>query len=150
MAVEYPPVSFHFRVRFTGKSELAGEIHFQSVSGLNVELQTETIKEGGENRFEHVLPTRSRYSDLVLKRGVIKDSALIAWCRNAIENLIVEPITMKVDLLNEEHNELISWTIYHAWPKKWSISDMNAEENAVLIETLELNYNFFEVDHSQP
>ncbi|MCB0555661.1 MAG: phage tail protein [Phaeodactylibacter sp.] len=148
MPTEYPPVSFHFRVRFTGKSELAGEIQFQSVSGLNVELQTETIKEGGENRFEHVVPVRSKYSDLILKRGVVKDSKVIAWCRKAIESLAIEPITLKVDLLNEEHNELVSWTVYHAWPKKWSVSDLNAEQSAILIETLELNYNYFEVNHS--
>lgn len=143
MPFEYPPVSFHFRVEFTGKSDLKDDIRFQSVTGLNVEMETESIKEGGENRFQHVVPVRSKYSDLILKRGVVKNSKLITWVRNAIENLEVEPITMQVKLLNEEHEELITWTIYHAWPKKWSVSDLDAEKSAVLIETLELNYNYF-------
>jgi T4-like virus tail tube protein gp19 len=66
----YPPVNFHFAVHFGASSnidlkknnfKLTGEgISFQSVSGLSVQIQTENIKEGGENRFEHVEILRPR------------------------------------------------------------------------------------------
>ncbi|MEO0408411.1 MAG: phage tail protein, partial [Cyanobacteria bacterium P01_A01_bin.135] len=69
--IRYPPVSFFFDVIFQevpfGKD--AVETRFQSVTGLSVDMQTETLKEGGENRFEHILPVRTKYSPLVLKRG---------------------------------------------------------------------------------
>ncbi|MEM7659809.1 MAG: phage tail protein, partial [Bacteroidota bacterium] len=77
----YPPVSFYFVVSFTGEG-LDGETaetQFRSVSGLSVEFQTEALKEGGQNRFEHQLPTRTRYTPLVLKRGVLLGSKLIEW-----------------------------------------------------------------------
>ena len=38
--------------------------------------------------------------------------------------------------------------IMHAWPKNWKIGELNAERGEVLIETLELNYNYFEFTHS--
>jgi phage tail-like protein len=150
MAFYYPPPGFHFKVEFIGVQSGEDDNLFQSVSGLNVSLQTETIKEGGENRFEHIIPSRSKYTDLVLKRGLLKDSGVIEWCRAAIENFEFKPITVIVHLLDENHGTLVKWELTHAWPKKWSVADMNAEQSAVLIETIELNYNFFRVNHSEP
>ena len=150
MPFYYPPPSFHFKVEFLNIQATDNDILFQSVSGLNVSLETESIKEGGENRFEHVIPTRSKYTDLVLKRGVLKDSGVIKWCREAIEQFQVKPVTVLVSLLNEQHEALVVWNIKHAWPKKWSVADLNAEQSTVLIETIELNYNFFTVNHSAP
>lgn len=144
----YPPPGFHFKVEFLDIQDEANDILFQNVSGLEVSLETESIKEGGENRFEHTLPTRSKYNDLVLKRGVLKDSSVIKWCRKAIERFEFQPITVLVHLLNEEHEVLIEWRLFHAWPKKWSVAELNAEQSAVLVETIELNYNFFKVNHS--
>ena len=150
MAFTYPPPGFHFKVEFLEVQSGEDDNLFQSVSGLNVSLQTETIKEGGENRFEHTIPTRSKYTDLVLKRGLLKDSGVIKWCRSAIENFEFKPITVIVHLLDEKHATLVKWELTHAWTKKWSVADMNAEQSAVLIETIELNYNFFTVNHSEP
>ena len=148
MADYRPPVGFHFRVEFLDIQTVADDILFQSVSGLTVTMETESVKEGGENRFEHVMPVRSKYSDLVLKRGVLVDSGVIAWCRDAMEAFIFEPTTVLVHLLNANREPLITWNVVHAWPKKWTVADLNAEQSSVLIETLELNYNFFTVNHS--
>lgn len=150
MANYYPPSGFHFRVDFLDIKTIDQDIMFRSVSGLSVSMETESIKEGGENRFSHTLPVRSQYSDLVLKRGVLVDSGVIAWCRAALEGFTFRPITVLVHLLNEKHEPLITWNVVHVWPKKWSTADLNAEASEVLVETLELSYNFFTVNHSTP
>ncbi len=142
MADYYPPLGFHFKVEFTGFS---GEFEFQSVSGLSVEMDTEEIAEGGENRFKHKVPVRTRYPKLVLKRGLLVDSEIIDWCKSALEYFDFEPVDLIVKLLNEEHQPLISWNVVHAYPVKWSVSDFDAEQNKLVIETLELNYNYFNV-----
>ena len=149
MAGYYPPVGFHFSVSFD-KSVTSSENDclFQSVSGLNVELETETIKEGGENRFVHTLPVRSKYPNLVLKRGMLTNSDVIQWCLDAFENLEIQPADLQVSMLNEDHEPLVTWNIKQAWPVKWSISDLNAEENKVMVETIELYYQFFTVQIS--
>jgi phage tail-like protein len=148
MAHYYPPASFHFRVEFPDISTIENDVLFQSVSGLTATMETETLKEGGENRFSHELPVRNKYSDLVLKRGALTSSEVIKWCRNALESFSFKPTTVLVHLLNDEHEPLITWNVAHAWPKKWSMADLNAEQNAVLIETLELSYNFFTVEYA--
>jgi len=139
-----PPVGFHFRVEFQLTDTQDGDARFQEVAGLGAELGVEEVVEGGENRFSHRLPTRARYANLILKRGLFKDSRLIDWCRKGIENFDFEPTTVNVTLLNEKHEPLSeTYSFLKAWPVKWSVSDFKAQENSLVIETLELAYTYF-------
>jgi phage tail-like protein len=140
----YPPVGFHFAVRFS-ISQTENDIRFQSVGGLSIEYETETIKEGGENRFEHTLPVRTKYSDISLKRGLLTDSDLLKWCLDAFENRVFVPADVQISLLNAQHEPLKTWSVVQAWPKKWAVSDFNAEENSLVIETLDLSYRYFKL-----
>jgi phage tail-like protein len=139
----YQTVNFHFKVEFTLNEE-GIDVRFQSVSGLDVTLDTETVKEGGENRFEHVLPMRRKCAPLILKRGLLKPTAsgLTRWLQKAFNDEEIEPLDIvTIKLLNEEHKPLMLWTINNVWPRSWKMGELNAENGAVLIETLELNYN---------
>jgi phage tail-like protein len=142
----YQTVGFHFAVSFNGLGMDNLDARFQSVTGLDVSLETESVKEGGENRFEHVLPVRRKYTDLVLKRGLLSPkvgSKITAWCKEAFDNYKIQPLNLEVVLLNENHQALMKWEVVHAWPKNWKLGELNAERSEVLIETLELNYNRF-------
>lgn len=151
MAGYYPPVGFHFRVEFGFLSSDTNDVRFQEVSGLGAEVSTEDLSEGGENRFTHRLPTRAKYANLVLKRGLLTDSKLVNWITNAVENIEAnpdtedeKPTTVNVTLLNEEHQPLAdTYSFINAWPVKWSVSDFKAMDNSIVIETLELSYQYF-------
>ena len=142
---EYPAVGFHFLVVFELFPQTPIDIKFQEVSGLNVEVQTESYSEGGENRFVHKLPTRTQYSNLTLKRGFFTFSGVIEWCRNAIENYDFKPTNLLISLLNESEIPLNSWYIVNAIPVKWDVSAFNAEQSQAVIETLTLSYQYFKV-----
>lgn len=135
-------MSYHFRVEF---NNIKGEFQFQSVSGLNIELETEEIAEGGENRFKHKLPVRTKFPNLVLKRGILVNSDLIKWCREAVEDFNITPTDLTISLLNDVHKPLMTWNVVHAWPVKWAVGDLNAEESKIAIETIELVYNYFNI-----
>ena len=145
MDIIFPPVSFYFHVKFTDISDQIFDASFQSVSGLAIDIQTDIVKEGGENRFEHVIPVRTKYQNLVLKRGVVTDSKLIDWCLKTFQNLDIQPADLTISLLNEKGEPLMTWNVVHAWPKKWSVEDLNAMESKVLIESLELQYQYFSI-----
>jgi len=98
----YPPWGFYFKVVFNDISKDKNDVRFQSVSGLSVEYDYESFKEGGENRFEHKLPVRTKYSDLVLKRGMLVDSSVIKWVIDAFQNRSFKPATITVTLMNEK------------------------------------------------
>jgi phage tail-like protein len=140
----YPTVSFHFRVDFNFGSP-GKDIAFQSVTGLDSTLETEEIKEGGENRFTHVIPVRRKYGPLTLKRAILApgDSDLTDWLKFAFDDQVVVPLdTVTIALLNQSHKPLMHWTINNVWPLSWKVGELNAEQGEVLIETLELSYNF--------
>nr|WP_315219958.1 phage tail protein [uncultured Duganella sp.] len=144
MSDYYPPWSFYYRVEF-GASKSKNDVRFQTVSGLSVEYDMEEYKEGGENRFSHKLPGRTKYADLVLKRGMLTDSALIAWFMDAFRDRVFQPTDVNVILMNEAGDPLRTWKIVQAIPKKWSVSDFNSGENTVVIETMELSYRHFNI-----
>jgi phage tail-like protein len=146
MPVYYPPVGFHFRVEFDLPGAGDSDMRFREVSGLSAELEEETYNEGGENRFVQKLPVRARYPDLVLKRGLLTSSVVRQWCQDAIQNLDIQPVTVWVTLLNDAHEPLQTYTVVNAWPKKWSVSDFNAESGEVVVESLELAYQRFKLD----
>jgi len=120
----YPPWGFYYRVEF-GISKDKNDARFQTVSGLSVEYDTEEYKEGGENRFTHKLPVRTKYSDLVLKRGMLTDSEVINWFFRAFRDRDFQPTDLNVILMNEKSEPLRTWQ--------------------VVIETLELTYRYFTV-----
>ncbi len=144
----YPPWGFYYKVEF-GISQNKNDVRFQSVSGLSVEYDMEEYKEGGENRFTHKLPVRTKYADMVLKRGMLTDSQVMQWCFNAFRDREFEPADINVILMNEQGEPLRTWKVAHAIPKKWLVSDFSANDNAIVIETLEISYRYFTIQEGE-
>lgn len=140
----YPPWGFYYKVEFN-ISKNKDDVRFQTVSGLSVEFDFESLKEGGENRFEHKLPVRTKYADMVLKRGMLTDSEVIKWFLAAFRDREFKPTDMSVILMNEKGVPLRTWNVAHAIPKKWLVSDFNSQESSLVVETMELTYRYFTV-----
>jgi len=144
----YPPVGFHFKVEVLDLPANDFDVRFTEVSGLSVEMATEEVAEGGESRFIQKYPVRAKYPELVLKRGLLRNSAVWDWVRECIEDFQIKPKNINVTLLNENHDPLMTWHVIGAYPTKWAVSDLNAANNAVVIETLQLFYQHFTVKKS--
>lgn len=148
----YPPVGFTFKVEFL---DVPGggddtEQRFQEVGGLSVEITTEDVNEGGENGFTYKLPKRAKYPNLVLKRGMLTSTALRQWLQDAMSSYFIaldlsfKPSDILVTLQNDEGEPLAIWKVIQAYPVKWNTSDLKATDNALVLETIELAYQFFE------
>ncbi len=142
----YPPPGFHFKVEILGLEPNDHDVRFSEVGGLSMELSTEEIAEGGQNRYVQKFPLRAKHPELVLKRGLLLNSAITDWIRAAIEDFVIEPKNVDVKLLNEEHQPLLTWHLANAYPTKWAVSDLNATSNTVVVETLQLFYQYFTLD----
>jgi phage tail-like protein len=138
------PVAFHFEVKFTGSGPQIKDAAFSEVSGLESSIDVESVVEGGENRFVHQLPKPVKHGNLKLKRGLTdKNSALVKWCKDVIEGDFskkIEPKNLIIDLLDEEHDPVASWTVGNAYPVKWSVGNFDAMKNELALETIELAY----------
>ena len=156
----YPPVGFHFDVRIAGVSDSLEIVtsklgvtpnidgKFSEVSGISYELEHDEYNEGGENRFAYHLPKTTKYSPLVLKRGLVSStSALGDWIGDTLTQGLNKPLELKhimVTLLSDENTPLVGWLFVNAYPTKWQASDMNASQNEIMVETIEFAYHRFE------
>lgn len=144
---QYPytiPVGFSFKVIFPALFFLDGnECSFQDVSGINVSIVTTDVQEGGVSAV-YKLPEKVKYDNLVLKRGLLKGSSLYLWMRNSFKNFDFRPMDVIVNLQDERGVPSVSWMFRKAYPVSLKISEFKAMDNAIVIETLELSYNYFE------
>lgn len=150
-ALPYPPVAFAFQVHIAGDRSLHGG-SFNEASGLDSETEIKTINEGGENRFSHRVPGRMKHQNLVLKRGImLTKSPLMTWCIDCLEGNLSKRIETKditVALLNEHRLPTLSWAMSGAYPVKWTVGKLAAQENAVALETVEFAYRRIKRDLS--
>jgi phage tail-like protein len=146
MSNYYPPVGFHFKVEVPDLSSNGDDVRFTEVSGLSVEMKTEEVPEGGENRFAQKYPGGVRYTEVILKRGLLIRSDLTDWIEQCINNFDIQPKEIFIKLLNENHEPLITWHLINAYPTKWSVSDFNSSNNAVVVESLQIYYQYFTVN----
>ena len=141
---DVPPVGFYFRVSFlTADSTSETEdidMRFQRVSGLSAEVTTSTQAEGGLNLFSHQLPERISYQQLVLERGMVIGSPLSSSFDEAMSAFQFKLADVLVMLLNEQGDPVANWLFTNSYPVKWSVSDLDANESKVVIETLAFAY----------
>lgn len=112
---------------------------FTEVSGLSIQTDVESRKEGGVNDFEYKLPKSTKYSDITLKRGLI-DWELWDWYQNVIKG-IIKRISGTIYLRDHSRNRIIGWHFYEAYPIKWEGSSFNASSNTVASETFVLTHH---------
>lgn len=145
-----PPIGYNFSVSLwpvTGNPNAKKDNYFQKVSGIGGSLQVEQITEGGVNDRYYNLPTGVRFDNLVLERGLAaKNSELGQWCYDTLtmSGNKVEIRGLVVQLLDHDaKKEVMAWTFFNCYPVKWRLSDLQAKESVLAIETLEICYSSF-------
>jgi phage tail-like protein len=136
---EDPARSFKFNVVLTldGVSIAA----FTECSGLSLEREVETYAEGGVNDYVHTLPVRTKYANIVLKRGIIKSDKLWQWYQKGIRDGQVERLNLSVKLYNAKGEVLQNWDIVDAYPVKWVGPTLNSGSAEMAVETIELAHH---------
>jgi len=142
-----PPLGYYFQVVFFigGLVPNPIDIRFQRVSGFRASMSPQTVEEGGENLFVHRLPGRINYENLVLERGLMTTPSLLNLeFQEAMSLFRFNTGNVLVMLMNESEVPVSSWFFYKTYPVSWSTSDLNANENQVVIDTLELAYTRYQ------
>jgi phage tail-like protein len=145
---DYPPTSFNFVVLFEPVRFEAGwgkgDASFSEAGGIGPEMEVESYREGGENRFVHSLPKGVKHPKLTLKRGVApKGSQLVKWCRTVLQGGLAKPIhtrNLGLYLLAADGSPLRGWTFQNAYPTHWTVDNFVADKNSVAVEKIELSY----------
>ena len=138
----YPLTKFHFQVDWGGT-----RIGFTEVSGLDVSLDVIEYRDGASREYSKIkMPGMVKYSNITLKRGTfLNDNEFYAWL-NTVQMTQIERRDITISLLNENHEPVMVWKIKNAFPVKVQSSDLKADGNEVVIETLELAHEGLKID----
>jgi phage tail-like protein len=129
-----PYLSFQFKVDL-GEKIVAG---FSEVTGLDVETEVETFREGGVHRHEQQLTGHTKFpSRLVLKRGMTRDDVLWSWHQDVMKGK-VKRRDVSIILQDSAGRDQWTWSFRAATPVKWVGPQFRAAGAEVAIETLEL------------
>ena len=112
---------------------------FSECSGLEMSMKVEEYNEGGNNGAVLKFPGRASFGNLTLKKGQGSSSALWDWHYSFVvgrgkrrDGLIV--------LLNELHVPNNIWYFRRGLPLKYTGPAMNATQNSVAIESIEISH----------
>jgi len=137
-----PPLGFRFGVFFFAGGVVPNPIdfRFKKVSGIGSSVLTTPLNEGGQNLYSQKVPEKVQYENLVLERGLAVGSPLAVEFNATMSLFKFSPSNVLVSLLDEAGIPLSSWLFMKAYPVKWTVSSLDADSNAVVVETLELAY----------
>jgi phage tail-like protein len=120
---------------------------FAEITGLNSELEIEEFREGGRNIGPRRFPRWGRYPNLVLRRGITRNTALWDWWADVITHSYTLQTTTAplrrsgVILLDgQDHRATAAWFFSNALPERLTSSGLSARSNEIAIETLELSH----------
>jgi phage tail-like protein len=116
--------------------------YFTEVTGLSAEVETLTYSEGGMNEFQHKLPTRVKYPNLVLKRGMTTKAELQKWFQKS--HTQAERTGIRLSMLDNAGTRIRTWSFVNAFPVKWTGPNFNVSQSALAVEQIEIAHEGIE------
>lgn len=135
-----PFAAFNFLVEVDGVIA-AG---FSEVTGLDTETDAIEYRNGDETQTVRKLPGLRKFPNIVLKRGLTDNRLLWDWRRRVMDGR-TQRQSGSVVLLNEAREEALRWNFRDGWPSKLQGPSLNAKQNDVAIETLEITHEGLEL-----
>ena len=117
---------------------------FQEVKGLGADLEVMAYPEGGSNDFVHQLPVRHSWNRISLKRGMVRDPGLWFWYLAGLTQSLGARRDGAVILLTPGGTPALSWIFRGGLAAKWAGPDLDAMQNAVAVESLEIAHHGLE------
>lgn len=153
----------------------AGMMGFTSVSGLSYNVNVEQIREGGYNTTLRQVPTQVNFSALQLDRGVLigsrqnwdwmrmllrvvqgRGSAKKVHFRSDVQISVLQtPVRYGGGGFRAESSSaeasyddrvVMRFRLYNAWPSSVVYSDLNAGDNALMVERMTLVHEGLDVE----
>jgi phage tail-like protein len=114
-------------------------VGFIEVSGLDISIDVTEFREGSDpSQIAHKIPGFTKYSNITLKRGIVKgDNDFFNWIKTKNLNQ-VERRDIIIKLLDQNHQPIMSWKAVNAFPVKLTGPVLSANASDVAIEELEL------------
>ncbi len=147
-----PYRNFMFRIKIDNVY-VAG---MNKCSALKKSVEMVEWREGGDASTTHKLPGKTKYDAITLTAGVTHDTTFEDWA-NLVNNFQgAAAMSLKnfrknitIDVFNEADQHVLSYNVYRCWVSEFqALADLDANANAVLIQTIKLENEGWERDRS--
>jgi phage tail-like protein len=112
---------------------------FSECSGLEMSLDVQEYQEGGRNGHVLKFPTRVKWSNIILKKGMGVSTALWDWHYEFVEGRGKRRDGV-IMLMNDLQIASHVWYFRRGLPIKYTGPGMNASQNSVAIESIEISH----------
>ena len=151
-----PYKNFKFRVKWDGRY-VAG---VSKVSALKRSTEMVEHREGGDPSTSRKSPGRTKYEAVTLERGVTHDLEFERWA-NKVWNFgagLGAEVSLKdfrkdisIEVYNEAGQKVLAYNVSRCWVSEYqSLPDLDANANAIAIQTIKLENEGWERDVSVP
>jgi phage tail-like protein len=147
-----PYKNFKFRVKWDGRYVLG--VH--KVGALKRSTEVVEHRDGGDPSSSRKSPGRTKYEAVTLERGVTHDTEFERWAKKVWNygtglGAEVSLKDFRKDLILEVYNDAgqlaLAYKLYRCWPSDFqTLSDLDANANAVAIESIKLENEGWERD----
>jgi phage tail-like protein len=135
-----PFKNYSFLVEIAGIATAA----FSEVSGLSGSIEPIEYREGSDVTTTRKLPGLVKYTNVTLKRGITTSRELYDWWKAGV-NGTLQRREVAIVLLDDTRAEVMRWLLHQAWIAKFEVGPLVAKGNDVLIESIELAHEGFEL-----
>jgi len=151
-----PYKNFKFKVRIDGQV-VAG---ISKISPLKRTTEVVKHRHGGDTRSPRKSAGRTEYEAITLERGLTHDREFDDWASKvwlvgqnpgAESSLRDFRRDLRIEVLNESGQVAVAFKVYRAWVSEYQIvGELDANANAVAIQTLKLENEGWERDYETP
>src|SRR5215210_130041 len=145
-----PYKNFKFRIKWDGKTVLG----VSKVSALKRTTEVVKHRDGGDNSTDYKSPGRTAYDAVTLERGLTHDPEFEAWANkvhpfsgDTSMDLANYKKNLTLEMMNEKGHVVYRYFLYNCWVSEYtSIPELNANANAVAIESLKIELEGWDRD----
>jgi phage tail-like protein len=122
---------------------------FKEVSGLEFEVEKVDIVEGGQNNYVLQVPSRIKWDNIKLSRGLTQSDALLEWIQKfsgdgfAGKGNKITRSTGAITAITHSGVRLRAWNMVGVMPLKWTGPKFSVGSMDALEEELEISHQGF-------
>ena len=134
------PNSRSFDHRFNGKFkiEIEGVTQgaFAACDGLEARVDVVDFSDG-DNLTARKRPGRTRFANIVLRRGMVNNTELWNWFE-AVTAGQIQRKAGSVIVCGDDGSELFRYNFFEGWPCRWKSLELDADKPGTLVEEIEI------------
>jgi phage tail-like protein len=111
---------------------------FSDASGLSIEIEVVTITQSEKDTATRMRPGTTKYGEITLKRTLTEDKKFWNWAKEIRDGGKDYRTNGSISMYDMGGESIGMWKFEHAWPSKWSASDLDVGTDDPMQETVVL------------